>query len=124
MPINAAIAYQNNKINTATPAELTLMLYEGAIKFCNIAKAGLDEKNITKTNNNILKAENIITHLRTTLDFAYPVAQEFEKVYLYIYNGLVESNIKKDGEKLEEIIGTIREMRDTWKEVMYRAKEG
>ncbi len=124
MPINAAIAYQNNKIKTASPSELTLLLYEGAIKFCNIAKAGIEEKNVTKANNNILKAENIITHLRTTLDFTYPVAQDFEKVYLYIYDGLVAANIKKDVEKLEEIIDTIREMRDTWKEVMYRAKEG
>lgn len=124
MPINAAMAYQNNKVNTANPAELTLMLYEGAIKFCNMAVIGLEEKNIAKTNNNIVKAENIITHLRSTLDFKYPVAQEFENVYAYVQDGLISANIKKDKEKLEEIIGIIREMRDAWKEVMKLSKEG
>ncbi len=124
MPINAAMAYQNNKVNTANPAELTLMLYEGAIKFCNMAAIGLEEKNIAKTNNNIVKAENIITHLRSTLDFKYPVAQEFENVYAYVQDGLISANIKKDKEKLEEIIGIIREMRDAWKEVMKLSKEG
>jgi len=124
MPINAAMAYQNNKVNTANPAELTLMLYEGAIKFCNIALIGLEEKNITKTNNNIVKAENIIMHLRSTLDFKYPVAQEFENIYAYVQDGLISANVKKDKEKLEEIIGIIREMRDAWKEVMKLSKEG
>lgn len=124
MPINAAMAYQNNKVNTANPAELTLMLYEGAIKFCNMAVIGIEEKNIAKTNNNIVKAENIITHLRSTLDFKYPVAQEFENVYAYVQDGLISANIKKDKEKLEEVIGIIREMRDAWKEVMKLSKEG
>lgn len=57
MALNAATAYQNNKINTATPAELTLMLYEGAIKFCNIALLGIEEQDLSKVNNNIIKAE-------------------------------------------------------------------
>ena len=122
MPINAAIAYQNNKVNTASPAELTLMLFEGAIKFCNIAMIGMEEKNITKTNLNIIKAEKIITHLRSTLDFKYPVAQEFENVYSYVYDSLVYANIHKDKDKLEEVLEHIREMRDTWKEVMRLTK--
>ncbi|MDF2803909.1 MAG: flagellar protein FliS [Anaerocolumna sp.] len=122
MAINAALAYQNNKVNTATPGELTLMLYEGAIKFCNIAINGINENNITKINQNLLKAERIITHLRSTLDFKYPVAQDFDKIYSYVYDGLVQANIKKDAEKIEEIVGVIREMRDTWKEVIKLTK--
>lgn len=122
MPVNVAIAYQSNKINTATPAELTLMLYEGAIKFCNIALSGMEEKNNTKINTNILKAEKIITHLRATLDGKYPIAKDFDKVYSYIYDCLLNANIKKDKEKLEEALSYIREMRDTWKEVMKLAK--
>ncbi len=118
MAINAALAYQNNKVNTATPGELTLMLYEGAIKFCNIAINGINENNITKANQNLLKAERIITHLRSTLDFKYSVSKDFDHIYSYVYDGLVQANIKKDVEKIEEIVGVIREMRDTWKEVI------
>ena len=54
-------AYANNRITTATPAELTLMLYEGAIKFCNIAVAAIEQKDVEKAHNNIVKVENIIT---------------------------------------------------------------
>ncbi len=122
MPINAAIAYQNNKINTATPTELTLMLYEGAIKFCNIAIAGLEEKNNEKTNKNIIKAEKIITHLRSTLDYKYSVAQDFENIYQYIYNTLLQANIKKDINLLNEALVELRGLKDTWKEVMKQAK--
>lgn len=118
MPVNAAVAYQNNKINTATPGELTLMLYEGAIKFCNITISSINGQEIEKANSNIIKVEKIITHLRATLDYKYPVAHDFEKIYSYIYDGLIYANIKKDVEKMEEITGIIREVRDTWKEVI------
>lgn len=122
MMTNAAAAYNNSKILTATPAELTLMLYEGAIKFCNIASLAIEKKDFEKANLNIIKAEKIITELRTTLDFKYAVAKEFELVYDYIYRRLIEANIKKDTEILEEALTYIREMRDTWKEVMKLAK--
>lgn len=122
MPINAALAYQNNKVNTATPGELTLMLYEGAIKFCNIAISGINENDITKTNLNIIKAEKIIGYLQSTLDFKYSVSKDFDNVYSYVYDSLVQANIRKDVEKMEEVVGTIREMRDTWKEVMKLTK--
>lgn len=122
MALNAITAYQNNKINTASPAELTLMLYEGSIKFCNIALIGIEEKDIMKTNNNIIKAEKIISYLRSTLNTKYTVANDFENVYNYIYDRLIEANIKKDQGIIEEVLGILREMRDTWKEVMKYGK--
>lgn len=115
---NAANAYKNNAINTASPAELTLMLYEGAIKFCNIALGAMEKNDIMKTSENIIKAEKIIMEFRSTLDFKYPVAKEFERVYDYIYRRLIDANIKKDPEILTDALKYIREMRDTWKEVM------
>lgn len=61
MAVNNAYAqYNNNKVLTASPAELTLLLYEGAIKFCNIAIMGLEENNIQKTHDNIKKALSLI----------------------------------------------------------------
>lgn len=124
MAFNAAAAYQGSKINTATPADLSLMLYEGAIKFCNLAIAAIDENDIPKANTNIIKAEKIIIEFRATLDFKYPVAQHFDLVYDYVYRRLVEANIKKDKEILEEVLEHLRGMRDTWKEVMKIAKTG
>lgn len=118
MAINAAMAYKNNSIQTASPAELTLMLYEGAIKFSNIAIMAIENGDIQKAHDNIIKTENIIMEFRSTLDHKYPVWEDFERVYDYIYRRLVEANIKKDKDILEEALGYIREMRDTWKEVM------
>lgn len=114
--------YSNSKVMTASPAQLTLMLYDGAIKFCNIAIVAIEEKDIMKAHNNIRKVENIISEFRATLNFKYPVANEFEKVYAYLYDRLVEANMRKDKEILEEVLGHLRTMRDTWKEVMVLAK--
>ena len=111
-------AYANNKITTASPAELTLMLYEGAIKFCNIAIAAIEEKDIQKAHNNIMKVENIIQEFQATLNHKYPVAKDFDNVYSYLQERLVQANIKKDAEILQEVLGHLRTMRDTWKEVM------
>lgn len=110
--------YNNSKILTASPAELTLMLYEGAIKFCNIAIMGIEQKDIEKAHTNIMKTERIINHLRVTLDMKYPVAQDFERIYVYLEQRLLEANMKKDTEILEEINTHLRSVRDTWKEVM------
>ena len=123
MAINSGYsAYNTNRIMTATPAELTLMLYEGAIKFCNIAIIGVEENDIEKAHNNIVKVENIIGEFIATLNHKYPVAKDFENVYNYLMDSLIEANMKKDKEILEEVLGYLREMRDTWKEVMKLAK--
>lgn len=124
MTNNAASLYQGTKIQTASPMELTLMLYEGAIKFCNIAILAMEKNDISKINLNIIKAEKIILKLKETLDFRYPVAKEFDKVYDLIYNFLVQANVKKDRELLEQGLTYIKEMRDTWKEVMNLTRKG
>ena len=106
---NGYAAYANSKIMTASPAELTLMLYDGAIKFCNMAIAGIEENNIEKAHNNIRKVENIISEFQATLNHKYATADDFNNVYVYL---------KKDKEILEEVLKHLRTMRDTWKEVM------
>ena len=111
-------AYAQNKILTASPAELTLMLYEGAIKFCNIAITGVEEQDVEKAHNNICKVENIITEFQATLNHKYEVAKDFDNVYKYLLDRLLEANLKKDAEILKDVLGHLRTMRDTWKEVM------
>ena len=118
---NAYMQYSNSKVLTASPTELTLMLYEGAIKFCNIAIVGIEQKDIQKAHTNIVKVEKIIDYLRKTLDMKYPVAQDFENIYVYLHRRLMEANAKKDAEILREVKGHLDSVRDTWKEVMKKA---
>ncbi|MBQ9699576.1 MAG: flagellar export chaperone FliS [Lachnospiraceae bacterium] len=115
--------YANNKIMTASPAQLTLMLYDGAIKFTNIAIAGIEAKDVEKAHNNIRRVERIIAEFRSTLDFKYPVAQDFDNVYKYLEYRLQQANIYKDKEMLEEVLKHLRTMRGTWEEVMKLAKQ-
>ncbi len=114
--------YLKNKIMTATPAELTLMLYEGAIKFGNISIKAIDEGDIQKAHTNIVKVEKIIDEFRRTLDHKYPVAEHFENIYRYLSQRLVEANVTKDKAIMEEVVEHLRSMRDNWKEVMKVAK--
>ena len=118
---NAYNQYNNSKILTASPAELVLMLYDGAIKFCNIAVAAIEAKDVPKAHTNIVKAQKIIDHLRMNLNMRYPVAKDFDEVYSYLLMRLREANIKKDKEIMEEVLKHLRTMRDTWKEVMRTA---
>lgn len=99
------------------------MLYDGAIKFCNIAIVAVEQKDIEKAHVNITKTERIVDYFRQTLDMSYPVAEDFERVYSYLGRRLVEANIKKDKEILEEVNQHLRSMRDTWKEVMQHSKQ-
>lgn len=115
--------YNNNKILTASPAELTLMLYDGAIKFNNIAISAIEGKDVAKAHTNIMKVQKIVDYLRQTLDMQYPVAQDFERIYVYLSKRLMEANMKKDKEILEEVNIHLRSLRDTWKDVMRRNRE-
>ena len=111
-------AYNKNKIMTASPGELTLMLYEGAIKFCNIAINAVEQNDVPKAHTNIIKVGNILRYLRNTLDMKYPVAKHFDRMYEYLDRRLVQANVKKDVEILNEINEHLHSIRDTWKEVM------
>ena len=120
---NAYAQYNNNKVLTASPGELTLMLYDGAIKFCNAAIAAVEKKDIQGAHTNIVKVQKIIDYLRQTLDMKYAVAQDFENIYVYLSQRLVEANMKKNQEILEEINGHLHSVRDNWKEVMRVCRE-
>ncbi len=125
MAINNPYAkYANSKIATATPEELTLMLFDGALKFCNQAKMAFESKDYMKSNKLIQKVENIIREFQITLDHKYEIAEQLDMMYDYIYRILVKANISKDVTLLDEATGLIRQLRDTWKEAMKLAKQG
>lgn len=115
---NAYAQYKNNKIMSASGPELTLMLYDGAIKFLNVAEYAIEKNDIQKAHTNIIKTEKIIEYLRNTLDMKYPVAQDFENMYSYISRRLVEANLNKDKDIVTEINGHMHAIRDNWIEVM------
>jgi flagellar protein FliS len=110
--------YKNNSVLTASGPELTLMLYNGAIKFCNLAKEAIINKDIPKSHENIVKAENIIEELKLTLNKKYPISEEMDRMYTFINQLLIQANIKKDVQTLEDALSLIREFRDTWQEAM------
>ena len=116
--------YERNKILTASPAELTIMLYEGAIKFSNIAIMAIEKGDVEKAHNSIMKVQRIITEFQATLNHKYETAKDFEEVYQYLQQRLIEANIKKDKDIMEEVLKHLRVMRDTWKEVMSLANKG
>ena len=115
---NAYAQYNNSKVLSASPGELTLMLYDGMIRFCNLAEVAVEKKDISKAHTNIMKMQRIIDYLRQTLDMNYPVAEDFERMYIYLSQRMVDANMKKDLEILQEINGHLHAIRDNWKEVM------
>lgn len=119
---NAYNKYQNNAILTASPQELTLMLYNGAIKFCNQAVISMDNQDMEKAHKYIIRVEDIIQEFIITLDDKYPVSKVFKDIYAYINECLIEANVHKDKEVLEGALALLRELRDTWKEAMKLAK--
>ncbi len=115
---NPYLQYQTNSVMTASPAELTFMLYNGAIKFCNQAIESIEKKQMEESHNYIVKAQNIIEELRLTLNTKYEIAVEMEQMYIFIYQLLIEANIEKNANKIQDAIGLIREFRDVWQEIM------
>ena len=111
-------SYQQNSVSTASPGELTLMLYNGCLKFIHLAKKGIVEKNIEVKNTNIQKAQKIIQELMVTLNLDLEVAENMMSLYDYLNRRLIDANIKNDVVILEEIEGFVTEFRDTWKQAI------
>ncbi|TCT20441.1 flagellar protein FliS [Melghiribacillus thermohalophilus] len=115
--------YQNQAINTASPGELTLMLYNGCLKFIKLAKKGMEEKDYEAKNTNIQKAQRIIQELMVTLDPQYEISGQMMPLYDYMNRRLMDANVKNDPEILDEVAGFVTEFRDTWKEALKIARQ-
>ncbi|MDF2535995.1 MAG: flagellar protein FliS [Bacillales bacterium] len=118
MQASAYKSYQQNSVLTATPGELTLMLYNGCIKFIRQAKFAMTENNVENKNTYLQKAQNIIRELMVTLDQKQPVSKSMLQMYDYMNRRLIEANIKNDVAILDEVEGFVAEFRDTWKQVI------
>lgn len=123
MALNKAYnQYKENSIFTSTPEELTLMLYNGLIRFMMLAKSSIEARDIEKASNAIIRAQDIIIHFRSTLDMKYEVSGGLDAIYDYMYRRLVDANVRKDADILEEVLGYARELRDTWAQAMKLSK--
>lgn len=111
-------AYKQNSVTTASPGELTLMLYNGCLKFLSKAKKAIEEHDIQEKNMNIQKAQAIITELMSTLNMSIDISKQMLPLYEYMNRRLVEANIKNDIMIVVEVEGLVTEFRDTWKEVL------
>ncbi|MEZ2658261.1 flagellar export chaperone FliS [Aneurinibacillus aneurinilyticus] len=115
--------YQQNSVNTATPGELTLMLYKGGVRFLNAAKASLQQGNMQDANNYNLRVQDIVNELIVTLNRDYPLAEDLLRLYDYMLQRLRQANIEKDAEILDEVKGFFEEFVGTWTEALKLAKQ-
>ncbi|PYF07631.1 flagellar export chaperone FliS [Ureibacillus chungkukjangi] len=121
---NAAFnAYKQNSVTTASPGELTLMLYNGCLKFLTKAKLAIEANDVQEKNTNIQKAQAIINELMVTLKQDQPITQELLPLYDYMNRRLIEANIKNDTDIIDEVIGLTTEFRDTWKQVIQMTRQ-
>jgi flagellar protein FliS len=120
---NLYAKYEDNNIFTSSKEELTLMLYEGGLKFTNQAIVAVENKEIEKAHNLIIRVEDIVREFQMTLDFKYEISNNFNQLYDYMHQRLMDANMKKDAAILTEVRDMFRDLRDTWKEAMALAKQ-
>ncbi|MDG5786659.1 flagellar export chaperone FliS [Evansella sp. AB-P1] len=119
MAVNNPYAkYKQNTVETKSPGELTLMLYDGCLKFIKRAEKAIDEKKIEDKNTNLIKAQNIIRELMVTLKTDVAVANNMMQMYDFILSRLIDANTNNDKKALAEAEQFVVEFRDTWKEVI------
>jgi flagellar secretion chaperone FliS len=113
---NAAQNYLKTKIFTATPEQLQLMLYDGAIRFAEQARLALEKKNFDQSYAMISRAQRIITEMNSSLKHdVYPeMCGKLASLYNYVYRKLVEANIEHKLESLDEALRLLRFQRETW----------
>lgn len=115
---NAYQIYQQNEVLTASKGKLLIMLYDGAIRFLRFAQIAIDEKNYESANKYLVKAQNIISELMATLNMDYEISKSLYSLYDYMKYRLIQANIKKDREMVEEIMKMLSGLRDTWQQAM------
>lgn len=110
--------YKQQSAMTASPGELTLMLYDGCIKNLKLFKMYVEQKDYVKANESSQKAQAIVLELIRSLDMKYEISKQLSQVYDFIHDRIVKSNVKKDIENADVALDMISEMRDTWQQAV------
>lgn len=119
---NPYAAYQQNSVNTAAPGELTLMLYNGCLKFIKLGYQAIEQSNLEEKNKNLQKAQKIVRELMVTLNMDIELSKNLIVMYEYINHRLIEANMKNDLTILEEVETYVTEFRDTWKGAIHSTR--
>lgn len=120
--VNAAEAYKQQQLMNAPPEQLTLMLYNGCLRFIEDGIQAIENNNFEDANVNLQKAQRIISEFRLTLNMDYEIAHQLLPLYNYVYDRLVEGNIKSDAEPVKIAQEIITELRDAWVGAMRKAR--
>lgn len=119
---NTANAYKRQQIMTASPEELTLMLYNGAIRFVTESILAIEKNDIPKAHAANMRAQNIVREFMVTMDMKQEISHSWIRIDEYILHCLLQGNMKKDKALLEEAKGLLVEFRDTWFQAMKLAR--
>ncbi|PYI51184.1 flagellar export chaperone FliS [Paenibacillus flagellatus] len=106
--------YLENSIQTASPAQLLVMLCDGGIRFCKLAIDDIRKNDLGAAHEHIFKAQDIVSEFVITLDQTAPIANDLLRIYDYMIYRLIHANTKKDIEALEEVMGFLKELKETW----------
>lgn len=121
---NGYNVYKNNSVNYASKEQLLLMLVEGSVKFCKIARQAIVDKDVKKAHDALVRTQDIFSELIVSLDTtAGDWAVQLSRVYMFIKEKLIEANLKKSLEIIDEILPLIEDINETWKEAYKRAKK-
>lgn len=110
--------YRRTKVETLTPGKLLLMLYDGALNNIKKAREAIAARDIARAHEHIIKTQDIIAELMATLNMDYAVSTSLYRIYDYLHNRLVESNINKDPAILDEVEAMVSDLRQTWDEAI------
>ena len=121
--VNAAEAYRRNQILNAPPEQLTLMLYNGCLKFIDEGIQATKDKNFESANTSLQKAQRIISEFRLTLNMDYEISHQLMPLYDYVYDRLINGNVQSDVNQLNEARDIISELRDAWVGAMKKARQ-
>lgn len=125
MNSNGYNVYKTNTVNYASKEQLLLMLVEGAVKFCKIARQAIIDKDIKKANDSLVRTQDIFSELIVSLDTTVGEwAVKLFNVYAFIKERLFEANMKKSLEIVDEVLPLIEDINETWKEAYKRSKNG
>ncbi len=116
--LNPYQQYRQNAVMSAGRGELTLMLYDAAVKYIKQGVKFIENQNIEKTHHAIVRAQEIFLHLGDTLNMDYEISKNLSLLYDYLYRRLTEANVKKDGRVLAEALDLAEELRDAWAEAV------
>lgn len=107
-------AYKNQQVMTSSPEQLTLLLYNGALRFLNESVLAMEQGDVQKSHNANMRAQDIVREFMYTLDMSYELSKDWARLYEYTEYCLIQGNIKKDVGKLLQAKSVLEDMREAW----------